>query len=212
MKAMVVRLSNELPVRWTAGAISCSMCGLTFLPGRTIWYCSICYHGDYDLCASCYANPFKGCTHAMELRFIKLAALDPTVPDIPHFGTPNLGNSNTYVSEDTTNQAFFSYNNLVRPSCTDSADNDSAPDTNASEIDKMTRKFQDTQLKDSLMSSIVSEKPDVKWDDVAGLEQAKDELQEAIIFPQRFPRCTRASAKHVARSYYMAHQARARAI
>ena len=37
------------------------------------------------------------------------------------------------------------------------------------------------------MSSIIEEKPDVKWDDVAGLEQAKDELQEAIVFPEKFP-------------------------
>ncbi|KAK4124531.1 AAA-domain-containing protein [Parathielavia appendiculata] len=37
------------------------------------------------------------------------------------------------------------------------------------------------------MKAIVSKKPNVKWDDVAGLTPAKHELQRAIVFPQRFP-------------------------
>ncbi|KAL1902359.1 hypothetical protein Sste5346_001337 [Sporothrix stenoceras] len=43
------------------------------------------------------------------------------------------------------------------------------------------------QLRESLMSSIVTESPNVKWEDVAGLAPAKDELQEAVVFPLRFP-------------------------
>ena len=31
------------------------------------------------------------------------------------------------------------------------------------------------------------EKPNVKWDDVAGLEGAKDLLKEAVILPYKFP-------------------------
>ena len=36
-------------------------------------------------------------------------------------------------------------------------------------------------------AAVVAEKPDVKWDDVAGLEEAKELLQEAVIIPQKFP-------------------------
>ncbi|ODV60777.1 AAA family ATPase VPS4 [Ascoidea rubescens DSM 1968] len=43
------------------------------------------------------------------------------------------------------------------------------------------------KLKKSLQSSILSEKPNVKWDDVAGLEQAKEALKEAVILPVKFP-------------------------
>jgi len=39
----------------------------------------------------------------------------------------------------------------------------------------------------NLGSAVVAEKPDVKWDDVAGLEEAKELLKEAVIIPQKFP-------------------------
>ena len=42
-------------------------------------------------------------------------------------------------------------------------------------------------MQDALSSAIVKEKPNVKWTDVAGLEQAKSSLQEAVILPTRFP-------------------------
>jgi len=35
--------------------------------------------------------------------------------------------------------------------------------------------------------AIVAEKPNIKWDDVAGLEGAKDALKEAVIMPIKFP-------------------------
>ena len=43
------------------------------------------------------------------------------------------------------------------------------------------------KMRGALSSSIVSEKPNVKWDDVAGLEGAKEALKEAVILPIRFP-------------------------
>ncbi|OWB73045.1 hypothetical protein B5S31_g2777 [[Candida] boidinii] len=39
----------------------------------------------------------------------------------------------------------------------------------------------------ALANSILSEKPNVKWEDIAGLEQAKDTLKEAVILPVKFP-------------------------
>jgi vacuolar protein-sorting-associated protein 4 len=43
------------------------------------------------------------------------------------------------------------------------------------------------KLKGALASTISMEKPNVKWDDVAGLEGAKEALKEAVILPYRFP-------------------------
>ena len=44
-------------------------------------------------------------------------------------------------------------------------------------------------------AAIVSEKPNVAWSDVAGLEMAKEALKEAIIMPVRFPHMFRGKRK-----------------
>ena len=46
---------------------------------------------------------------------------------------------------------------------------------------------EEAKMQDALSGAIVREKPNVKWADVAGLEQAKSSLQEAVILPTRFP-------------------------
>lgn len=38
-----------------------------------------------------------------------------------------------------------------------------------------------------LAEAIVCEKPDISWDDVAGLENAKNTLKESILLPRKFP-------------------------
>ncbi|KAH1108969.1 hypothetical protein J1N35_012737 [Gossypium stocksii] len=43
------------------------------------------------------------------------------------------------------------------------------------------------KLRSGLNSAIIREKPNVKWNDVAGLESAKQALQEAVILPVKFP-------------------------
>lgn len=44
-----------------------------------------------------------------------------------------------------------------------------------------------SKMRGALSSAIVSEKPNVKWEDVAGLEGAKEALKEAVILPTKFP-------------------------
>lgn len=43
------------------------------------------------------------------------------------------------------------------------------------------------RMKGALSGAIVQEKPNVKWEDVAGLEGAKEALKEAVILPVKFP-------------------------
>lgn len=43
------------------------------------------------------------------------------------------------------------------------------------------------KLKAGLDSVIIKEKPNVRWSDIAGLENAKQALQEAVILPVKFP-------------------------
>eukprot|EP01087_Luapelamoeba_hula_P023005 TRINITY_DN8392_c0_g1_i1.p1 TRINITY_DN8392_c0_g1~~TRINITY_DN8392_c0_g1_i1.p1 ORF type:complete len:439 (-),score=59.82 TRINITY_DN8392_c0_g1_i1:163-1479(-) len=44
-----------------------------------------------------------------------------------------------------------------------------------------------SKLNKALQGAILTEKPNVKWDDVAGLEGAKESLKEAVILPIKFP-------------------------
>ncbi|KAF0936012.1 hypothetical protein E2562_038203 [Oryza meyeriana var. granulata] len=43
------------------------------------------------------------------------------------------------------------------------------------------------KLRAGLHSAIVSEKPNVRWNDVSGLDGAKQALQEAVVLPVKFP-------------------------
>ena len=52
---------------------------------------------------------------------------------------------------------------------------------------KEEKKPDQTKAQNSINEAIVKEKPDVKWEDVAGLEQAKKTLKEAVILPIKFP-------------------------
>lgn len=55
------------------------------------------------------------------------------------------------------------------------------------EHDKDKEDEEKNKMRSALSASIVSEKPNVKWDDVAGLEGAKEALKEAVILPTKFP-------------------------
>ncbi|KAG9288915.1 hypothetical protein G9A89_019537 [Geosiphon pyriformis] len=60
--------------------------------------------------------------------------------------------------------------------------------TNGSSDDDEVDEDPDTKkLRGALASAILSEKPNIRWDDVAGLETAKEALKEAVILPIKFP-------------------------
>jgi len=43
------------------------------------------------------------------------------------------------------------------------------------------------KMRGALSSAIVTEKPNIKWSDVAGLDGAKEALKETVVLPTRFP-------------------------
>lgn len=49
----------------------------------------------------------------------------------------------------------------------------------------------------SFTGAIVMEKPNIKWNDVAGLEGAKEALKEAVILPIKFPHLFTGTEKNV---------------
>lgn len=83
------------------------------------------------------------------------------------------GSSNNTANNSNTN-------NNSKPSNTSKTNNNKADDK-PEEVDEETKKLQE-----ALASCMVTEKPNVKWDDVAGLEKAKEALKEAVILPLKF--------------------------
>jgi len=60
---------------------------------------------------------------------------------------------------------------------------DNGKDDNDDETDDPEKK----KMLEKLSGAIVMEKPNIKWTDVAGLENAKESLKEAVILPIKFP-------------------------
>ena len=50
-------------------------------------------------------------------------------------------------------------------------------------------------MMNNLEGVVVREKPNVTWDDVAGLQKAKEALKEAVIMPLRFPEIFKGNRK-----------------
>uniref|UniRef100_A0A4W5QA56 vesicle-fusing ATPase n=1 Tax=Hucho hucho TaxID=62062 RepID=A0A4W5QA56_9TELE len=64
----------------------------------------------------------------------------------------------------------------------ESGSDDKGNESDEGEGDPEKKKFQN-----QLSGAIVMEKPNIKWNDVAGLEGAKEALKEAVILPIKFP-------------------------
>lgn len=54
---------------------------------------------------------------------------------------------------------------------------------------------EDKKLRGALSSVILTEKPNVKWEDVAGLDGAKEALKEAVILPVKYPHLFKGNRK-----------------
>ena len=54
---------------------------------------------------------------------------------------------------------------------------------------------EDKKFQNALSEAIITEKPNVKWTDVAGLVNAKKALQEAVILPIKFPEIFKGARK-----------------
>ena len=69
----------------------------------------------------------------------------------------------------------------------DEWDTSQVEDAYSKSLSKAEKSAFERQLRSQLDGAIVSEKPNVWWDDVAGLADAKAALQEAAVLPIRFP-------------------------
>eukprot|EP00919_Chromeraceae_sp_WS-2016_P050754 GHVR01120334.1.p1 GENE.GHVR01120334.1~~GHVR01120334.1.p1 ORF type:complete len:437 (+),score=83.33 GHVR01120334.1:38-1312(+) len=83
-----------------------------------------------------------------------------------------------YMTRAEQIKKYLSTNTAAVPLAEDGTVQTGGGDDKDAEYDKMTQ---------ALQSAIITEKPDISWNDVAGLEHAKQSLQEAVILPVKFP-------------------------
>ncbi|TNJ29317.1 Vacuolar protein sorting 4a [Giardia muris] len=75
---------------------------------------------------------------------------------------------------------------LNEQSASDKSSNSRQPEDKSAEKAASGKQKKDP-LEDALSRVIVREKPNIHWDDVVGLQSAKDALNEAVILPIKFP-------------------------
>ncbi|KAH7357304.1 P-loop containing nucleoside triphosphate hydrolase protein [Rhexocercosporidium sp. MPI-PUGE-AT-0058] len=142
------------------------------------FYCEEC---DFALCRECY-TPKTQCPD--EHPLVKTVKNDQSGELI--YGLDSLDISSRNANLKPPNPYSSKPGNSKPPP---SSSNPFLPnsDQDGKRIDPSSLGEGEKQLRESLASAIVKESPDVKWEDVAGLEAAKEELQEAVILPVKFP-------------------------
>jgi hypothetical protein len=150
--------------------------------------CRYCNNGTYDLCLEC-VSAGKICYGKHHLYMMQIdsstmhqAGTNGNIGTLLDMSSLNLDSSNnapfTQLSTSNLNTTPSSSNKPIK---------DSSSSNSSAEEDKNSIQSGDKQLKAALKGSIVTEKPNVRWEDVAGLDAAKRELQQAVVFPIKFP-------------------------
>jgi vacuolar protein-sorting-associated protein 4 len=67
--------------------------------------------------------------------------------------------------------------------------------TAQAENDQKSTSDDKAKMNASLRDAIVKEKPNVRWDDIAGLQAAKETLKEVVVLPLRFPKLFKGNRK-----------------
>jgi hypothetical protein len=194
------------------GQINCDKCPNVLQVGDCAYYCKICNNGDFDLCSSCYKNVSNRCGHDLKLSLtaadentrwshIWCNACNRHCPTGSYVYWCKICSNGSFDLCDAcyaqpANRCQHSVSRVQVHTLEDSgpdkqknygSPSDLALPNDAGKVGELSKGFGDMMLQDSLKGSILTEKPQVKWHDVAGLELAKGELQEAIVLPIKHP-------------------------
>lgn len=187
----MVRLKGE----WPAETRFCSHCATLLKRGDYE-----CEHDSrhFGLCKSCY-KPALRCpdNHRLQTRFLEQTAQRQDAQDgevSSLFESLNVSStetdkssisSNPFTPSPSSNSTNPFSANTTPSSETSNPLQENSKDKSASKqedngkpVDPSSLTEQDKQLREALGGQILKESPNVTWDDIAGLEAAKEELQE----------------------------------
>jgi hypothetical protein len=158
--------------------VTCDGCSFKVVTGF-YYHCGICNSDNFDLCEACFdAGAWCFQDHPVIKRSLQNDKVNPSVSSdqLPDISLLRLSSSQ-YPPASSSSP-------LPGPTSIPHSPSPSRSPRNQSE------KAKDDYaqgLRDALEGTVVSESPNVHWDDIAGLDQAKDELQETTILPIKFP-------------------------
>src|SRR5277367_5224706 len=179
--------------------------------GESCRWCAICNNGNYEFCESCYEKGERICGHELKRLWVVQRPQYPfrwsiglivcsscktrLQPGELCYWCKVCLNGDLDLCHSCHSKRTYNCSHWPLPLCLIRKTNvpgavgasgaqasPGATTNKANAVENTSRAYQALQLKDSLRDSIVTEKPNVRWDDVAGLESAKQELHEAVIF------------------------------
>jgi hypothetical protein len=175
--------------------VVCDSCGETV--DGVYYHCSICLSGNFDLCRKCEEGP--GCAsqcydsrHVTTLNFqTKKPRMSSTCADPywKHSVKDGLLDCLDFQRVPCANELPDLSSLNISANAQNNASSQPGPSSGGTPKNKQKKKENDydKELSNALDSAIVTESPNVQWDDIAGLDQAKDELKEALILPIKLP-------------------------
>lgn len=132
--------------------------------------------GKYDEAVSLYSNTVEHFMHAIKYEIANKQSKDTIRSKIREYLTRAEDLKDILKKKSEKPQKATAGMGGKKSGSEDSGGDDDSED-------KQTKK-----LMDQIGNAILIQRPNVRWDDVAGLENAKNSLNEAVILPIRFPK------------------------
>jgi hypothetical protein len=165
----------QAPSAISPAYVRCDGCNFKVVTG-SYYHCGICNGDNFDLCQACFDAGAWCCQNHPVIKRSFLSNYPDQLPDM----------SSLRISPNPSPQHQPPNSPYLHPGASSTPRSPSPSRSPASQPDKEKDEY-DQKLRDALEGTVVSESPNVHWDDIAGLDQAKDELQETTILPIKFP-------------------------
>jgi len=209
-KGLVLRNNISLwnnPVYFDEGVgYSCDSCKDLIV--GVFYHCDICQNGDFDVCQKCYIGWGNQCydpghvlTLKQQLNGRCLTCEDPTWTTEEMDLLLEVLNADVKPGNSIVNKIVDVVDDLLdlnglQISSPSTPKTPKTPKTPSKPLPKK-------DISEILELAILTETSEVQWDDVAGLEKAKEELQSTVVLPSKLPHLFRGKRK--ARKGYVSH-------
>jgi hypothetical protein len=168
------------------------------------YHCDICGNGDFDICQKCYIGWGNQCydlghilTLKQQLNGRSLTCEDPAWTTEETEILPEILNADLSLVAALSSEIHDVVNDLLDIS-TLHVSTPTPP-----QVKTESKPLSEKEFSELLEVVIHTEKSTVQWDEVVGLDKAKEEIQETVLLPMKLPHLFRGKRK--ARKGYVSH-------